>query len=129
MEGYSISQVAQRFGVEPHTLRFYEKEGVIQPQRTAGGVRYFTEEDISRLEMALCLKNTGMSLKDIRRYFQLVGEGDDALEQRLQIFLEHRERVLGEIAELQKHLCKIDHKIQWCRDALEERQQEQRHAG
>ena len=121
MESYSISQVAHRFGLEPHTLRFYVKEGVIQPQRTAGGIRYFTEEDLSRLEMALCLKNTGMSLKDIRRYFQLVGEGDDALEQRLQIFLEHREHVMSEIAELQKHLCKINHKLDWCRQTIDER--------
>ena len=44
MEGYSISQTAQRFGVEPHTLRFYEKEGIIHPQRSKNGVRVYTEE-------------------------------------------------------------------------------------
>ena len=111
MEGYSISQVAARFGVEPHTLRFYEKEGIIHPQRTASGVRSYSEENLAQLEMAMCLKSTGMHLKEIRRYFELVDQGDGTLEERLAIFTDHRTRVLREIEELQKHLAKIEHKI------------------
>ena len=112
MESYSISQVAQRFGVEPHTLRFYEKEGIIHPQRSKNGVRVYTEENISQLEMAMCLKSTGMPLKEIRRYFDLVAQGKSTVEERLQIFTGHRQRVLEEIQELQRHLEKIEHKIQ-----------------
>ncbi len=115
---YSISQVAERFGVEPHTLRFYEKEGIISPSRSSGGVRLYNEQDISQLEMAMCLKSTGMPLKDIRRYFELVEAGDSTLDQRLEIFLEHRSHVLTEIDELQKYLSKIDRKIQWYRDLM-----------
>ena len=51
---YTISQMAQRFGVEPHTLRFYEKEGIIQPERTPSGIRSYTEENVAQLEMAMC---------------------------------------------------------------------------
>ena len=64
---YSISQAAIRFGVEPHTLRFYEKEGIITPERTESGIRAYTEENMSQLEMAMCFKSTGMPLKDIKR--------------------------------------------------------------
>lgn len=119
--GYSISQMAQRFGVEPHTLRFYEKEGIITPERTASGIRSYTEENVSQLEMAMCLKSTGMPLKDIKRYFDLVAAGDDTLDQRLEIFTDHRQHVLEEIEELQKHLCKIDHKIQWYQGFIAEK--------
>ncbi len=112
METYTISQVAQRFGLAPHTLRFYEQEGILMPGRTPGGVRTYTQDDVARLEMALCLKNSGMRLKDIRRYFQLVDQGESTKESRLEMFTQHRERVLAEIEELQKHLQLIDAKIE-----------------
>lgn len=113
MEGYSISQVAQRFGVETHTLRFYEKEGILHPGRTANGIRLYGEEDVAQLEMAMCLKSTGMPLKEIKRYFDLVDQGDSTLEERLEIFTHHRERVLEEIEELKRHLSKIEWKIEF----------------
>lgn len=122
--GYSISQVAQKFGVEPHTLRFYEKEGIITPERTESGIRSYTEENVSQLEMAMCLKSTGMPLKDIRRYFDLVEAGDETLDERLKIFTDHRTHVLEEIEVLQKHLCKIEWKIKWYSGFLEERKKE-----
>ena len=110
---YTISQMAQRFGVEPHTLRFYEKEGIIQPERTPSGIRSYTEENVAQLEMAMCLKSTGMPLREIKKYFDLVEQGDETLDQRLEIFTSHREHVLAEIETLQKYLCKIENKIQW----------------
>lgn len=121
---YSISQAAQRFGIEPHTLRFYEKEGIISPKRTEGGIRFYTEEDMGQLEMAMCLKSTGMPLKDIKRYFQLVQEGDSTLDQRLEIFTLHRTHVLEEIEVLKRHLCKIEGKIRWYSAFVAERKKE-----
>lgn len=119
MSGYSISQVAKRFGVEPYTLRFYEKEGIIKPERRPSGVRVYTEENVSRLEIAMCLKGTGMPLKDIKRYFDLVDQGDDTLDQRLQIFTDHRQHVLEEIEVLKRYLCKIEKKIKWYTETCE----------
>lgn len=116
--GYSISQVAVRFSLQPHTLRFYEKEGIIAPGRTQSGIRCYTEENISQLEMALCLKSTGMPLKDIKRYFALVTQGDSTLEERLKIFTDRRDHVLEEIEVLQKHLAKIERKID-CYSAMD----------
>ena len=51
MAGYSISQVAERFGVEPHTLRFYEKEGILRCGRTKNGIRVYGYESLAQLEM------------------------------------------------------------------------------
>ena len=92
MEGYSISQVAQRFGIEPHTLRFYEKEGILHPARAKSGVRLYTEENLAQLEMVMCLKSTGMPLKEIKRDFDLVEQWDSTLEERLRILLSDREK-------------------------------------
>ncbi len=117
MESYSISQVAQRFGVEPHTLRFYEKEGIIPPGRTKNGIRVYSQENVAQLEMAMCLKSTGMPLKEIKRYFDLVEQGDATLEERLHIFTDHHQRVLQEIEELQHYLEKIEWKIDYLKHA------------
>lgn len=116
---YTISQVAKQFQVEPHTLRFYEKEGMISPQRGPGGARVYTDEDVAQLEMTLCLRSTGMPIKEIRRYFQLVDQGDGTVEQRLELFAQHRQRVLGEIADLQKNLSRIEHKMEIYRQLAE----------
>lgn len=124
MKGYSISEVAERFGLEPHTLRFYEKEGIVSPGRTPSGIRTYSEEDISQLETALCLKSTGMPLKEIKRYFQLVAEGDSTLDQRLEIFMGHRERVIGQLEVMEKYLQKIDRKIERYRGFLAEKKGE-----
>lgn len=121
---YSISQMAELFGVKPHTLRFYEKEGILTPMRTKSGVRTYSEESKAQMELTMCLKSTGMPLKDIKRYFDLVKDGDGTLEQRLEIFTTHRQHVLEEIETLQKHLCKIEYKIRWCQNALETRDPE-----
>lgn len=118
---YTISQIAERYELEPHTLRFYEKEGILTPARTESGIRRYTDENVAQLEMALCLKSTGMPLKDIKRYFDLVEEGDDTLDQRLEIFIQHRQHVLEEIEELRRHLCKIEHKIEWYRGFIDEK--------
>ena len=117
---YSISQMAKLFDLEPHTLRFYEKEGILSPGRAENGTRRYTEEDVSQMEMLLCLKSTGMPLKDIREYFYLVQQGDQTLSERLEIFTRHRQHVLEEIDELQRHLQKIEHKIDWAQSALKE---------
>ena len=113
MKTYSISDTAERFGLEPHTLRFYEREGIVTPSRTKKGIRFYTEENIGQLEIAMCLKNTGMSLKDIKKYFDLCRLGEKTLEARREIFLSQREKVLQEMETLTANLKKIEHKISW----------------
>lgn len=57
-----------------------------------------------------------MSIKDIRRYFELVREGPETAVERLEIFLAHRRHVLEEMDSLEKHLEKIDGKIRWYKE-------------
>ena len=117
---YTISKVAKDTGLEAHTLRFYEKEGIINPQRTEGGIRYFSDDDLERLSMICCLKRTGMPLKDIKRYFDLVASGEDTIEERIEMFLERKEHVLKEIRELESHLETVNWKINYYQDLLKE---------
>ena len=109
---YTITQVAEKMNLTAYTLRYYEKEGLLPfVERTESGIRRFTDSDLEWLSLICCLKGTGMSVKHIKEYIDLSMQGDETLQQRLQIFIKQRENVLMQIEELQKHLAKVNCKI------------------
>ena len=116
---YSIQDVSKKTGLSAHTLRYYEKEGLISGvERTQGGFRQYTDEDLERLGLICCLKNTGMSIQEIARFVQLTHEGDHTLEERVELLRAHRERVLERMAEMQKHLDKVTWKLNFFTEKL-----------
>ena len=116
---YSIQDVSKKTGLSAHTLRYYEKEGLISGvERTQGGIRQYTDEDLERLGLICCLKNTGMSIQEIARFVQLTHEGDHTLEERVELLRAHRERVLEKMAEMQKHLDKVTWKLNFFTEKL-----------
>ena len=116
---YSIQDVSKKTGLTAHTLRYYEKEGLIPSvERSQGGFRQYTDEDLERLGLIRCLKNTGMSIQEIARFVQLTHEGDHTLEERVELLREHRERVLERMAEMQEHLDKVTWKLNFFTEKL-----------
>ncbi|HEX7309486.1 MerR family transcriptional regulator [Lentzea sp.] len=109
----SIGQVAERTGLSVHALRFYEKEGILahQVHRGPGGRRVYTQQDIDWLRMCIMLRTSGMPVPEIRRYTDLVRQGDGNELQRLEILKEHQDRVEGQMAQLQECLDLITHKV------------------
>ncbi|MEI7990860.1 MAG: MerR family transcriptional regulator [Actinomycetota bacterium] len=71
---YVISVAAELAGMHPQTLRIYERKGLLEPARTAGGNRRYSEADIDRLRRITELAATGMNLAGIRRVMQLEDE-------------------------------------------------------
>ena len=124
---YSIQDVSNKTGLSTHTLRYYEKEGLISGvERSQGGFRQYTDEDVERLGLIRCLKNTGMSIQEIARFVQLTHEGDHTLEERVELLREHRERVLERMAEMQEHLDKVTWKLNFFTEKLKAYQAEQK---
>lgn len=73
---YTISEVADKYGISPHTLRYYDKEGLLFTiKRSDAGIRIFDDEDLAWLDILTCLKATGMPLKDIKQFLLWVKEG------------------------------------------------------
>jgi MerR family transcriptional regulator/heat shock protein HspR len=63
---YHISAVARMYNIHPQTLRLYEREGLIQPSRSEGNTRLYTEEDLERLELILNLiRDLGVNLAGV----------------------------------------------------------------
>ena len=116
---YTIQEVSKKTGLTAHTLRYYEKEGLLSGvERTQGGFRQYTDEDLERLSLICCLKNTGMSIQEIARFVQLTHEGGHTLKERVELLREHRERVLERIEEMQKHLDKVTWKLNFFSEKL-----------
>lgn len=117
--GYSIGQVAKKLGLTAHTLRYYEKEGLLPfVQKTASGLRVFSDNDIGWLVMIECLKGTGMTLKGVKQYIDWYIEGDSTLQKRLDMFKQQKIKLEEQMAQLQKHLEKIDFKIAFYTEAV-----------
>ncbi|MBR4577165.1 MAG: MerR family transcriptional regulator [Clostridia bacterium] len=120
---YSIQEVSRRTGLSTHTLRFYEKEGLLTGvERSVGGFRQYSDEDLETLGLVCCLKNTGMSLREILQFVQLTREGEHTLKERVALLQEHRENVIRRISEMQKHLDKVTWKLNYYSEKLKEYQ-------
>lgn len=111
---YSIGEVAKIFNLSIHTLRYYEKEGLLPfVKRTASGLRQFEDKDLEELRIIECLKKTNMTLKDIKRFLDWCQEGDATLTKRRDMFYERRKAVMKQIADLQKVLDVVNFKCHY----------------
>lgn len=116
---YSIRDVSAMMHIPATTLRYYDKEGLLPNiERKESGYRIFSEDDVAMLKVIDCLKKTGMSIKEIRRFIEWVKMGDASLEERYQMFLERRRAVEEQMAELQRMMKFIDHKCQYYETAI-----------
>lgn len=117
---YTIRQVAEKMGVTVPTLRYYDKEGLLPfVDKKPNGTRVFKDEDFKGLEIITCMKNSGMPIKDIKRYMDLCQDGDSTLQERLEIFFERKEAVQKQLDELNKVMETINHKIGYYETAIE----------
>lgn len=121
---YTIQEVCERTGLSAHTLRYYEKEGLLTGVgRSPGGFRQYTDDDLEALGLICCLKNTGMSLQEIGRFVRLTHEDEHTLRERVELLREHRESVIARMAEMQRHLDKVTWKLNFFTDKLSEYEQ------
>jgi DNA-binding transcriptional MerR regulator len=118
--GVSIAEAARRTGVSVHTLRYYERAGLVVTavDRTAGGRRRYHQLDLDWIVICTRLRATGMSIKTIRRYAQLISAGRGNEQERLALLETHRAEVSARLAEIQDNLLLIDHKIDVYRGRL-----------
>jgi DNA-binding transcriptional MerR regulator len=119
--GLTIAEASSRTGVSVHTLRYYERAGlVVTPvDRTAGGRRRYGQLDLQWITICTKLRATGMPVKTIRRYAELITEGPGNEQERVELMEAHRADVTARLAEIQDSLKTIHHKIEVYRGRLE----------
>ncbi|MFM9871979.1 MAG: MerR family transcriptional regulator [Fimbriimonadaceae bacterium] len=102
-ELYSISQVAKQLNLNPHTLRYYERAGLLLAvQRTQGNARRYSLQAVELIKLLLKLRATGMSIAQMKTYTDLIPGGEKTVQERIEIFHTHRNSLDSQIEELQQ---------------------------
>lgn len=111
-ETLTIAEVAERTGLTAHTLRYYEKAGLIDPvERSASGRRRYAAADVDWIAFLLRLRDTGMSIADMQRFAELRRKGPRTFPDRLALLREHRAGLARRIRDLQNNAAALDDKI------------------
>ncbi|MFD3539307.1 MerR family transcriptional regulator [Streptomyces sp. NPDC058662] len=109
---YTISEVEARTGLTQHTLRWYERIGLMpHVDRSHSGQRRFSDKDLDWLAFVGKLRATGMSVADMVRYAELVRAGEHTCDERRELLERTRREVRARITELTDALGVLDYKI------------------
>ncbi|MDN3954627.1 MerR family transcriptional regulator [Sporolactobacillus laevolacticus] len=115
---YSIGTFSKITGLSADTLRYYEKEGLILPERDLNNRRIYSEKDIDWVEFILKLKETAMPISQIKTYARLRYEGDSTLEKRLDLLLDHQRFIYKEKEKLEQNILHLNKKIDIYKEAI-----------
>lgn len=112
-DGVPIAEAAAATGVSVHTLRYYERAGLmlVPVDRASSSHRRYSDADIAWVQFLTRLRWTGMPIAVMRRYTELVRRGDQTVAERRELLVHQREAVVHQLAELTASLKAIDHKI------------------
>ena len=114
----TIAEVAQKCGLTPDTLRYYERVGLVPTvKRSAGGIRNYSENDCRWVEYIRCMRSAGVSIETLAEYVKLFQQGSATAAARKQLLLEQRRQIVSRIDELNSALNRLD----WKLDGYEER--------
>ncbi|WP_104987514.1 MerR family transcriptional regulator [Sorangium cellulosum] len=115
--GLTIAEVAAATGTSAHTLRYYERIGLIRSvSRARSGHRRYGPEDVRWVEFLRKLQATGMPIRRMLAYAALVRRGEGTLAERRALLEAHRDDVAAKLAEQQAHLAIIERKVEYYRE-------------
>lgn len=106
-----VAEAAELVGLSPHTLRYYEQQGLVRPARNSSGYREYSEENLRRLVFLTRMRVSGMTMQDLRHYVALVEQGSATEPERCEIMLRQRERIQQQIHDLTLALETTEFKI------------------
>jgi DNA-binding transcriptional MerR regulator len=107
----TIADVADMLDVSPHTLRYYERVELVEVGRDSSGYRVYDTEAVRRLVFLTRMRLSGMPMRDLQHYIELVDAGEDTVPERLDMLIEHRDMIRRRIRELTLSLAATEYKI------------------
>lgn len=108
----TISEVSEKYGLSPDTLRYYEKAGLIPPvNRKENGIRDYTPEDCGWVEFIKCMREAGLSIEVLTEYITLYAKGNRTLQKRKSLLVAERDRLKKRIEQMQQTLKQLNYKI------------------
>ena len=121
MRTYTPAEAARESGLSLDTLRYYEREGILPGvERSGGGQRRYSEENLATLGFLRCLRETGMPISLLRRYGRLCRD-ETTLPERIELLAEHAQAVAEQIATLRSRQQRLNDKLEWYQGELARR--------
>jgi DNA-binding transcriptional MerR regulator len=113
LTSFTLQEVVLRSGLSEHTLRYYERIGLLDSVKRDGrsGHRRYTAQDVQNIETLACLRTTGMSMDDMRTSFALLKDGKAAANQQLALFESQKKAMEQELAQKHEHLRYLEQKV------------------
>jgi DNA-binding transcriptional MerR regulator len=116
----TISEVSKKYDLSQDTLRYYERIEMIPPvNRTASGLRDYTEQDCRWVELAKCMRSAGLPVEVMIEYLKLYQKGDETISARMELLVEQREQLLAQKAAIESTLERLNYKISRYEQAME----------
>lgn len=109
----TIQEVSEITGLSKHTLRYYEKIGLIDKvNKSASNYRVYRQKDLNRIEFIINMRNAGLGMSELKQYIKLAAEGDETANERRNILLENKREIEAQIKILENCSRYIDYKIE-----------------
>ncbi|MCQ4085618.1 MerR family transcriptional regulator [Saccharibacillus sp. JS10] len=110
---FTIGQTAEKVGINIGAIRFYERKGLLDTvERDANNNRVYSDHDVNWLLFIRCLRETGMSVEEIQRYYELFKEGVTTIPERTELVQTQRMKLLADIEEKKRQLIRLDEKLE-----------------
>ncbi len=118
---YTMKQAAELTKMSVHTLRFYANKGLFPfISRDYNNVRWFSDEDIEKIKVVLCLRKTGMPISDIKSYLLMCVSGEDKkFDKRYELFVRQEKKAVQELEELKEQIEHLQLKMEYYRECIE----------
>lgn len=116
----NIKEVSERYNISQDTLRYYERVGMIPPvTRTPGGKRDYQEEDLRRIQLAICMRAAGLPVESMIEYVSLFLQGDETIPARLDLLNEQLEQLRTQKKQIEETIDRLLYKIERYENAIE----------
>jgi DNA-binding transcriptional MerR regulator len=120
MSELSIDQAAERMGLSKHTLRYYEREGLLHEiAKGANGHRVYTEDDLGWVKFLQLLRGTGMPIREMKQFVELTQAGDHTIEERVEVLTRYRVSLTARMEADRESLQFLERKIDYYSGVLE----------
>jgi len=116
---YSIGEFAEIIGVTTSMLRYYEKEGLLSPERDENNVRKYMEHDIGWVRFLLHLKSSGMSIQELKQYTVWRAIGEETILDRKKLLEKRRSLLAQELQQMQESMNTLNQKIEFYQDQID----------
>lgn len=117
---YTIGQISEMFNLPISTLRYYDKEGLFPNLERKGNIRYFSDVEIEAIRVIECLKESGLEIKEIKKFFEWVVEGPASYARRKMLFEKRKIAIQEEIKLLERTLAMLEFKCWYYTKAMED---------